>query len=71
MNGTWRGFTIIETMLVLAITGLVVAVVLVNIGTALRNEQYHKAVDQVHDYFQGQYSLNSAILNDRSSTNTC
>ena len=55
MNGTWRGFTIIETMLVLAITGLVVAVVLVNIGTALRNEQYHTAVDQVHDYFQGQY----------------
>ena len=71
MNGTWRGFTIIETMLVLAITGLVVAVVLVNIGTALRNEQYHTAVDQVHDYFQGQYSLTSAIQNDRSSTNTC
>ncbi len=71
MNSSRRGFTIIETMLVLAITGLVAAVVLVNIGTALRNEQYRSAVDQVYDYFQGQYSSASAILNDRDSDDTC
>ena len=71
MNSSRRGFTIIETMLVLAITGLVASVVLVSIGSALRNEQYHSAVDQIYDYFQGQYSLSSAILNDRASDDEC
>ncbi len=66
-----RGFTIIETVLVLAVTGLVLSVVLVGIGSSLRAERYRDAVNQTLDFFQGQYNLSSNIYNDRSSTDTC
>lgn len=71
MNTSWRGFTIVETMLVLAITGFVATIILASIGVGLRNEQYHSAVDQIFDYFQGQYSLAAAIQNDRSAADGC
>lgn len=70
MNNYRRGFTIIETMLVLAITGLVASVILAGIGVNLRNEQYRTAVDQIVDYFQGQYTRVTAVQNDRS-TGSC
>lgn len=68
---TQRGFTIIESILVLAITGLVVAVVLVGIGTSLRSERYRDATNQTIDYFQGVYDTSANISNDRPSTDTC
>jgi prepilin-type N-terminal cleavage/methylation domain-containing protein len=68
---TQRGFTIIESILVLAITGLVVAVVLVGIGTSLRSERYRDATNQTIDYFQGVYDVSANIANDRPSSDTC
>lgn len=71
MNMIRHGFTIIESVLVLAITGLVISVVLVGIGTSLRAERYRDATNQTIDYFQGQYNAVANMANDRPTTDTC
>lgn len=71
MDTKWHGFTIIESVLVLAITGLVAAMVLVGIGTSLRAERYRDSVNQTVDYFQGQYNSVANISNDRPGDNKC
>ena len=65
------GFTIIETSLVLAITGLLVAMVLIGIGSSLNHERYTDAVNQALAFFRGQYSQTTNVLNDRPSTESC
>lgn len=65
------GFTIIETTLVLAITGLIVAVILAGIGNSLNHQRYTDAVNQAVDFIRGQYTVGANTQNDRSNTERC
>ena len=63
-----NGFTIIETSLVLAITGLLVAMILLGIGSSLSHQRYTDAVNQSIAFFRSQYSQTTNVLNDREKT---
>lgn len=65
------GFTIIETTLVLAVTGLLVAMILIGIGSSLNHERYTDTVNQSLDFFRGQYSQTMNVSNDRPSNESC
>lgn len=65
------GFTIIETSLVLAVTGLVIAGVLLGIGNGLSHQRYTDAVNQTVDFFRGQYAQTTNTLNNRSAAERC
>lgn len=66
-----KGFTIIETSLVLGISGLLVVMVLWGIGTSLKRQRYTDSVNQVTDFFKGQYEALSSIRNDRPQNFSC
>lgn len=65
------GFTIVETSLVLAVTGLLVVMVLTGIGSSLNHERYTDTVNQALDFFRGQYSATTNVLNNRPSNESC
>lgn len=65
------GFTIIEVMLFLAITGLMLAGVMVAINGTINRQRYTEAVDSFHDYLQSQYALVSSVRNNRPGTVEC
>ena len=65
------GFTIIETTLVLAITGLIVGVILVGIGNALNQQRYTDAVNQAVDFIRGQYTVGANTMNNRPTSESC
>lgn len=66
-----QGFTIVEVMLFLAVTGLVMAVFLTGIGTSLNRERYRDAAASFHDYIQGQYDLVANVNNNRNYDEVC
>lgn len=55
-----RGFTIIETMLFLAVTGLLLTGVLVGSASAIGRQRYRDSANDLHSFFQEQYS---SVLN--------
>lgn len=65
------GFTIIETTLVLAITGLIIAVILTGIGNSLRHQRYTDAINQATDFFRGQFTGTANVVNERPRGETC
>jgi len=64
------GFTIIETMLFLAITGLLVLGVLVGTGNSINIQRYRDSITSLQAFFQQQYSDVSNISNDNLN-NVC
>lgn len=66
-----RGFTIIETMLVLAITGILIAGLLVGLGSSISNQRYLDAVYSFKSLVQDQYSKINNVTNDRDTNWTC
>lgn len=68
---TQRGFTIIETMLVLAITALLVTGVFVGIGTSINVQRYRDSVQTLKSLLQDQYAEISSVRNDRSNNWAC
>lgn len=66
-----QGFTIIETMLVLAITGVLIAGLLVGLGASISNQRYRDSVTTFKNLIQDQYSQIDNVTNDRDSSWTC
>ena len=59
------GFTIIETMLFLAITGLMVVAILVNTGSTINIQRYRDSVISLKSFLQGQYSDVMNVRNEQ------
>lgn len=68
---TQRGFTIIETMLVLAITGVLVAGVFIGVGTSINVQRYRDSVQTLKSVIQTQYSEITSVRNDRNNQWSC
>lgn len=71
MRSRQGGFTIIETMLFLAISGLVMAIVIVGIAAGVNRERYKDAVNSYVNFWQGQYSQTTNVINNRENQNPC
>jgi len=66
-----QGFTIIETMLVLAVTGAMVAGLLIGLGSSISNQRYLDSVSTFKSFIQEQYSKIDNVSNDRDENWTC
>jgi len=65
------GFTIIEVMLFLAVTGLLAAVILAGSGVTIGQQRYRDSVNSLKSYIQQQYNEVTNVINDRSNNWTC
>jgi len=65
------GFTIIETMLVLAITGVLIASLLFGVGSSITTQRYSDSVTSFRSLLQDQYARVSNVSNGRDSGWTC
>lgn len=65
-----NGFTIIETMLFLGISGMLIVGILVGTGTSINVQRYHDSVTSFRSFLQQQYSDVSNIRNE-STSNPC
>jgi type II secretory pathway pseudopilin PulG len=65
------GFTIIETMLFLAITGALAAAILAGSGIAISQQRYRDSVNSLKSYVQQQYSEVTNVVNGRDKSWTC
>lgn len=66
-----QGFTIIETMLVLAVTGILIATLLVGVGASINTQRYKDSVVSLKSLLQSQYSMVDDVTNDRTADWTC
>lgn len=66
-----QGFTIIETMLVLAITGALVMAFVVGVGSSINNQRYRDSVITFQALLQDQYSAIDNVRNDRDASWSC
>lgn len=64
------GFTIIELMLFLAITGLLVAGILVNAANSLNSQHYRDGVEATRNAIAGQYAKVYSLTNDTTIGDT-
>lgn len=60
-----RGFTIIEVMLFLAVTGLMIAGILAGVGNNVRNQNYREGVNELRSFIQGQFDRVYNLTSDR------
>jgi len=65
------GFTIIEIMIFLAITGMMIALFLVNSGSLLDSQRYRDTILSLQTFLQDQYSETLNIRNSISGNFTC
>ena len=65
-----NGFTIVETMLFLGISGLLIMGVLVGTGASINTQRYRDSVTSLQSFLQQQYSEVSNVSND-SLSNSC
>lgn len=66
-----KGFTIIEVILFLAITGVVMSAMLVGVGAGLNHQKYRDATNELMSYVQDQYNLVGNVNNSRAQTDVC
>lgn len=65
------GFTIIETMLFLGITGLLIMGILVGTGTSINIQRYRDSITSLQSLFQQQFSDVLNVSNGRSDDWSC
>lgn len=65
------GFTVIEVMLFLAITGLMIVGMFVGVSGSINRQRYEDAVHSFQDYMQGQYNLVDNVRNNHLSNYVC
>jgi type II secretory pathway pseudopilin PulG len=65
------GFTIIETMLFLAVTGLLAVGILAGTGAAINQQRYRDSVNSLQSLLQDQYSKVTNVVNDRDASWRC
>lgn len=65
------GFTIIEVMLFLAVTGALAVGILVGAGVSIGQQRYRDSVNTLKSFIQTQYSEVTNVVNDRDQTWTC
>jgi len=68
---TQNGFTIIEVMLFLAVTGMLAAAILVGSGVAIGQQRYRDSVSSLQSYIQQQYNKSTNVTNDRDKKWNC
>ncbi|HET6746556.1 MAG TPA: hypothetical protein VFH06_00440 [Candidatus Saccharimonadales bacterium] len=68
---TQTGFTIIEIMLFLSVTGLLAIGILVGSGVAIGQQRYRDSVNSLKSFIQDQYSEVTSVDNSRSAGWTC
>lgn len=66
-----KGFTIIEVMLVLAITGLMLLGILVGVGVQINRQEYRSSVVSLQSEVQKQFSLVQNPINNRTPSAAC
>ncbi len=71
MASTQRGFTIIEVILFLAISGLLLGVAIASVSANINNSRFNDAIRSTTSYLQGQYSEVAAGQSDRDETKGC
>lgn len=71
MKKRQAGFTLIEIMLFLAITGLLFLIGFFGTGTQIRSVRFNDSMRGLHSYLQKQYGLVSTGSNPRQVNTTC
>jgi type II secretory pathway pseudopilin PulG len=65
------GFTIIEVMLFLAVTGMLAVAILVGSGVSIGQQRYRDSVNTLKSFIQDQYSETTNVTNSRSGNSAC
>lgn len=68
---TDSGFTIIESMLFLAVAGALTVAILAGSGLAINQQRYRDSVNSLKSLLQEQYSQASNVVNDRAGDEAC
>ncbi len=68
---TVAGFTIIETMLFLAVSGALAVGLMAGMGAAIGAQQYRDSVQSYADFLRTQHSQVITVVNNRSSEDQC
>lgn len=68
---TQNGFTIIEVLLFLSVTGLLAIGILAGSGLAISQQRYRDSVNSLKSYIQQQYSEVANVINSRTQTWNC
>ncbi len=70
-QGGQTGFTIIETVIFLAISSGLAVMLLIGVSSAIQWQQYRDTLQSYANFLRGQYSRTVSVENDRSDSQAC